>query len=137
MKHEITSIHDYEDIDEKIRNAYIAGNKITVLIEKPKRTDQQRKAIEVYCNMLAKKLSDSGKDIMTTLKQDASIPWTQELIKSLVWKPIQKTMFDTNSTTKLNTEQVSKVYEVINRHMGENHGVSFNFPNYDGRNYKE
>jgi len=137
MKHEVTNMSEYELLDDKIRSAYIAGYKITVTIEKPKRTDQQRKAIEVYCQILAKKLSDAGKDIMTTLRREASIPWTQELIKALVWKPIQKTMFDTNSTTKLNTGQVTKIYEVINRHMGENHGISFNFPNYDGRNYKE
>ena len=137
MKYVIDSIEEFDRVVDLMREAYIINKSVSAEIKDETRTSQQRKAIEVYCSIMAGKLSGSGKDIMTTMKQDACIPWTQPLFKALVWHPIQLAMFNIKSTTQLSTSQVSKVYEVINRHMGENHGVSMNFPNYDGRKYKD
>ena len=69
MKLDVKNIADFDLAMEKMRNAYIANKVVTVEIKDETRTSQQRKAIEVYCSIMAKKLTDSGKDIMTTLNK--------------------------------------------------------------------
>ena len=96
--------------------------------DKPVRSIPQNAAIHLYCSMLAESLNNSGLDVMTTLKHDIAIPWTMELVKGLIWKVVQKAMIDEKSTTKLDTSQVSAVYDVINRHMIEKHTISVIFP---------
>ncbi len=137
MKLDVKNIADFDLAMERMRNAYIANKVVTVEIKDETRTSQQRKAIEVYCSMMAKGLNDAGLDMQTTLATAASIPWTQASIKENVWRQIQIALFDKKSTTRLFTNEVTKVYEVMNRHMGENHGVSMLFPSYDGREYKD
>jgi len=132
VKISVTTIAEFDYAVEQLQAAYIQGKQINLEVVEKTRTSQQRKAIEVYCRILANGLNDAGKDMQTTLATAASIPWSQPRVKENIWKPIQFAMFKTNTTTKLKTGQVSEVYEVANRHMGENHGVSMPFPHYDG-----
>jgi len=96
--------------------------------DKPVRTLTQNAAIHKYFSMLAESLNNAGLDVKKTLRHDFDIPWSESLVKELIWKGVQKAMFDIDSTTKLDTAQVSQVYEVINRHIGSTHGVSVIFP---------
>lgn len=97
--------------------------------DKFKRTTSQNSAMHKYFTMLAESLDNAGLDVMATLSEKIAIPWTPPLIKELVWRKVQLAMYpDIESTAKLNTEQVGKIYEVINRHMAQTHGVSVIFP---------
>lgn len=96
--------------------------------DKPVRTLTQNAAIHKYFSMLSESLNNAGLDVRKTLRADFEIPWTESLVKELIWKGVQKAMFDIDSTTKLDTSQVSQVYEVINRHIAQTHGVSVIFP---------
>jgi len=94
-----------------------------------KRTDQQRKSIEVYCRELAEALNDSGYEMKAVLAvKEVDVPWSQELVKNVLWKPLQKAYLDRSSTTALTTGEVSQVYEILNRHIASNFGVSVAFP---------
>ena len=93
------------------------------------RTGQQQKAIEVFCNALAETLNDHGFEMKAVMAvKTADVPWNQERVKDLLWRPIQEAMFNETSTTKLETDQVSKVHEVLNRHIAQNFGISISFP---------
>jgi hypothetical protein len=92
------------------------------------RTSQQNRAMHKYCAMLSDALDSAGLDIKATLREDFSIPWTPERVKELIWKPVQLAMYDKESTTELDTREVSAVYDVINRHLGEKFGVHVPFP---------
>lgn len=96
--------------------------------DKPVRTLTQNAAIHKYFSMLAESLNNAGLDVHKTMRHDVAIPWTDTLIKELMWRKVQKAMFDVDSTTKLDTAQVSEVYEVINRHIASTFGVSVIFP---------
>ena len=61
------------------------------------------------------------------LKPEVEIPWTKENVHKFMWKPVQELLFDINSTTELETKQVSEVYETLNRHTAKR-GVSIPFP---------
>ena len=59
------------------------------------------------------------------------IPWSSESVKTFLWKPIQDAMFNKDSTTELDRKEVSEVYEVLNRHLGEKFGVTVGFPSIE------
>lgn len=97
--------------------------------EYKKRTQLQNKSGHKYFDMLAKELNEAGHDARHTLKEGIDIPWTKELIKDLLFRPIMKAMFDVESTAELTTKQMSEVYEVLNRHTSQKLGVSVEWPN--------
>jgi len=92
------------------------------------RTLQQNKALHKYLAELAEALNDAGLDMKAVLKPGVSIPWTMEMAKEHIWKPVQNIMLDKDSTTELSTTDVDAIYQVISRHMAEKFGVSVAFP---------
>lgn len=108
---------DYEHVGERVR------------------TDQQRKAIEVFCRNAARVLNDAGLDkreVFAKMKEGAEIPWCQDGFKNDIWRQFQIAMLDKESTADLETKEVSQVYEVINRFLGERFGVHVPFPSRFG-----
>lgn len=97
------------------------------------RTSQQNKAINLYCRQLAEALDAAGYSVMEVMRHDAEIPWSEELAKDLLWRTVQRAMFGKESTTELDKQEVSEVYEVVNRHIAQTKGVSVPFPSEDSR----
>jgi hypothetical protein len=95
---------------------------------KLKRTPQQNKAFHKGCRLLAAALADAGLDAKKTLKPEVDIPWTPEMVKDLLYKPILKAMYGKESTSDMETEEVSEVWKVLNRHLAEKFGVQVPFP---------
>ena len=95
-----------------------------------RRTDQQQKAIEVYCRELSEALNDAGFEMKKVLAvKQVDIPWSQKTVKEILWRPIQEAMLEKGSTTELDIMEVDKVYRVLDRHISSNFGVSISFPN--------
>ena len=96
------------------------------------RTDQQRKGIEVYCRELAEALNDAGYEMKAVLAvKQVDVPWNQDRVKDILWRPIQMALLEKESTTKLEKSEVDQVYEVLNRHIASNFGVHIPFPSRD------
>jgi hypothetical protein len=94
-----------------------------------KRTDKQRAAIEVYCNMVAEACNAKGLDMVEVLSKKAvEIPWTQYMVKELIFKKIELVMLGKVSTTQLEKTEVSTVYDVMNRWLINNFDISVPFP---------
>jgi len=92
------------------------------------RTLQQNRAIHLYLRELSRALNDAGYDMKTVLKPSVDIPWTEEMAKEHLWRPIQKIMTKVESTSELDKLDVSEIYKVIDRHMSEKFGVHVEFP---------
>ena len=99
--------------------------------KKSQRTLKQNKCMHKYFELLAQELNGAGLDMRKTLKPSVEIPWTKESVKEHLWKPIQEAMINRESTTKLNTAEVGDIYSVLNRHMGEKHGIYVGWPHYE------
>ena len=99
-----------------------------------RRTLKQNNSIHKFCDQLADTLNDAGLDQRAVLKETVEIPWTMEAVKRQMWKPIQNLMYDIESTTELTTDQVSKVWETMNRHLGQKFGVHVPFPSEESKN---
>lgn len=96
-----------------------------------KRTIPQNKAIHLYCSKLAQALSDAGLDMKKVLKPTVDIPWETRTVKQWLWKPIQEAQLLKKSTTELDTNEVTKVYETLNRFLGEKFGLTVPFPSQE------
>lgn len=110
----------------------VSGQTVIVDVQEwHQRTDQQRKAIEVYCAALARAFNDAGLDaraVLAKMRDGVEIPWSQERVKDLIWREIQLAILKKKSTTKLSPVEVSKVYEVVNRFTAQRFGLSMAFP---------
>lgn len=104
---------------------------ITDGIEYTTRTTTQNSALHVFFRLLAEALNDAGYDMKRVIKPEVDIPWNERSVKEFLWKPIQHAVIDKDSTTRLDTKQVSQVYDVLNRHLAEKFGVSVPFPQRD------
>ena len=92
------------------------------------RTLTQNKAIHKYCSMLAEAFNDAGLDMNNVLAEGTRIPWSEERVKELIWRKVQVAALGKESTTKLETFEVSQVYDIVNRHISQTFGVFVPFP---------
>ena len=88
------------------------------------RTSQQRKALELWCRLLSEDLNAAGLDQRKMLKASIAIPWSQESVKSQLFRPVFTAMTGLESTADAETGDYSKVYEVLARHLGDKLGVT-------------
>jgi len=98
---------------------------------KKTRTSQQNRALHLYYRLLADALNDSGYDMRATIRQEIDIPWTPTTIKEHLWRPIQQRYLRERSTTKLETKDIDKVYDILNKVLAERTGVHVPFPCID------
>ena len=107
---------------------------------KSKRSGLQNSSIHLYLEWLSKALNDAGWDMTATmnkLSKKSNIPWSMLSIKERLWRPVQLNTFGNDSTAKLDTDQVSTVYEALNLVTSERLGVSVSFPDKFMKMYEE
>lgn len=111
------------------------GKEVDVLIEEEanRRTKKQNNAIHLYCQLLADEFEEHGLDMKQVIHAD--IPPTMELVKENIWRKVQEKMFGKKSTTQLTTDEVSRVYEVINKAIGQEWGIHIPFPSIENLIY--
>jgi fructosamine-3-kinase len=95
------------------------------------RTGQQNAALHLYFTQLAEALNSAGFDMKKTIREDVDIPWTPENIKEFLWRKVQQAYLRKKSTTELTTEEIDKVYDVVNKVIAERTGVHIPFPSID------
>jgi len=106
------------------------GATIELKVIKQTRSNRQNAALHLYFTFCSNALNKSGIEFCYRgLKgMDIEIPWNSDLFKSMVWKPIQITLFDFESTTQLKTDQINQILDVLTRHFASI-GLQINFPN--------
>ena len=92
------------------------------------RTTQQNKALHVWCDMLAEALNDAGYDFKTFLEVSEyklDVPWSRQLVKDQLWRPVQKAMTGKESTTEMNTIDPTPIHQVVMERISEITGVEY------------
>jgi hypothetical protein len=119
----------YMPINKKDQEA-LKGHSVIECAPKKKgtRTNKQNSALHLFLRKLADALNDAGLDMKAVLKPEVEIPWSDSAAKEYLWKPVQKAMLGKESTKELETDEVSKVYDTLNRHLASKFGVSVPFP---------
>ena len=105
--------------------------KVELKAVKNTRTSRQNRALHLFFEQVAKELNNLGIPfVYHGLKgQELEMQWTGELFKKFTWAQIQEAMFGTTSTTKLKTDEIDKIFEVINKFFAEK-GITVSFPNH-------
>lgn len=98
------------------------------------RTSQQNKAIHKYLEMVSEALDREGhtmQDVIKAIKR-AEIRPTKNALKEVVWKPLQEIVLGKTSTTELETKDVDKIYEIMNKWLGDHFELHVPFPTEEG-----
>lgn len=99
-------------------------------ISKKKRTNKQNRALHKFFILIATELNNLG--ITFQYKGikgfEFEIPYTAEIVKNFIWRPIQIALYKFESTTKLTTDKINTIYDIINKYFCEK-GIYIEFPN--------
>ncbi len=86
-------------------------------------TGQQNKALRLFCRQLSEHLNMAGLGVKKVLKPSVEIDWNEKLAMEYLWRPLQEAITGKKSTTELSkVEDIDKIYDHINRHLGEKFG---------------
>ncbi len=66
-------------------------------------------------------------DILALLPR-VIVSWTGDTVKDFLWRPVQESICSKQSTTELNRDECSKVYDELNRLTASEFGISIEFP---------
>ncbi len=88
-------------------------------------TSSQRNSAWLYMTLKVQQLNEAGLEMRKVLKPTYAIPWTKESFHDHIWVKLQKAMYGTDSMRALKKLQVSKIHEVIERELGEKHGLDY------------
>lgn len=88
----------------------------------------QNACLHLYCTQLAYALNEAGLDFRATIKDGVEVPWSPELAKEYLWRPIQKAVTGKDSTTKPERQEYNQIYEVLNRHISAKFGIFCAWP---------
>ena len=104
-----------------------------------KRSGLQNNSLHKYCTDLAHDLDAAGfeqREVLEQFKASFTIPWTEDAIKN-IFKRVAKAMYDVDSTTKLNTVQIQKVYQVVDARISEITSVRCEWPSEESMRYEK
>ena len=127
-----TFIHNEHQLNayvEHLKLKLAKDGRLKVSVKSAKtRTLTQNKSIHKYCAMLSEAFNEAGLDMEKVLAKGTSIPWSESKVKEDIWRTVQIAAIDKVSTTDLDTAEVGKVYEIINRHISETFGLFIPWP---------
>src|SRR3972149_5110469 len=95
-----------------------------------KRTNSQNNSIHLYCSMIARQLNDIGLTYVFTnpIGWDVELVWNTEIVKEYIWRPVQKEMFQIESTKDLKMSgEIEQIIQVLDKAFAER-GIDVEFP---------
>ena len=100
--------------------------------EKPKRSDQQNKAIHKLFGDIAAHCVGAGIDqqAVTTRLTAYAVPVSPQFVKE-TWRAMQIALTGKTSTRDLSRAEIDQVYDVFNKFWSELTGEHFAFPTYE------
>lgn len=78
-------------------------------------TGKQNAALHVYFRLLSKELNANGLTVETFFKDGYEVPFSEEIVKEHIWRPIQIAVTEKESSQELTTIETQQIYENVNR----------------------
>ena len=129
IKHEGRLIPHSEE-DRELVDSFKDGAVYTVDIKNmDKRTLQQNKSIHKWCELIAKTLNKEDMFIQDVIKINTE--WDMLKVKEMLFKPVVKSLYTKDSTTKLNKDEFELVIDTLVRIMAQKGITLPEFPNKD------
>lgn len=116
----------------RLAQSHIDGTRLEVTYKKKSLlTGQQRKAIHVYCDKVAREFNKAG--IVRIIKINdmrVETSWSGESVKRDIWYTLQDNLLGTESVNDLDRKQVNEICEIMNRDVVSPNGVHIPFPRW-------
>lgn len=120
MKTNIDSNQSLDSYIEYLRSQFEIHKYLRIDMKTGKqRTNLQNASLHKFCDDVAKDLNEEGITFNKFFKEGVEVPWTMQIVKDNIWRPIQKIITNHSSTTKPETTDYPKIYEVINRKLAQ------------------
>jgi len=134
MKYSLKDKKEVKAFNNDVSYFIEKGAEVEIKEIKLTRSQKQNKSLHLFFTMISQQLNEIGIEYRYFgLKgQELSLMYTPELVKLFFWKPIQLALFDFESTTKLTTEQMNNIIDVIIKFFGDK-GVLIEFPNIENK----
>ena len=97
-------------------------------IQKADRTWRQNNTLHLLFRRMAEALNDAGFEIPHPFKPDLEIPYSEESVKELLYKPIITMYFKVDRSTDLDAEQLSESMTILVDAVNRNTGVYVHIP---------
>lgn len=101
-------------------------------IQKADRTHKQNNAIHLLFRRMSQSLNDAGFGIPHPMNKSMEMPYSEESVKTLLWTPIIKSLYGTERSSHLDTEQLSHAAEVLIDAVNLSTGVYVPLPSIEG-----
>mgnify|MGYP001117804760 CR=1 FL=1 len=108
-----------------------AGKEYTYSIKEMTRSEIQNAALHSMFRRLSTSLNDAGYDMKHEQLVKKDLPWTEQNIKEVLFKPMIKQLYNVDSTTKLTKEQLSDAVEALFKGIAMRTGVTVPFTTND------
>ena len=92
-------------------------------IQRADRTWRQNNTLHLLFRRMAKDLNDAGYEIPHPFKPDLEIPYSEESVKELLYKPIITMYFKVDRSSDLDAEQLSESMTILVDAVNRNTGV--------------
>ena len=129
MLYNLQNTDEIKKFDERCVWLKSKGKTVDLIEKKNTRTTNQNSALHMLFGIMTNQLNELGLEFhYFGLKgQVLTTRYTPFICKEHLWRPIQITMFGITSTTKINTEQINEIVDVLSKWFGEK-GVVIQFP---------
>ena len=132
MKYDLTKEDELTAFKYKVQ--YLVENKKKVELKQVResRTTQQNSSLHLYFTFIANELNDLGMEFQYfgVTGKALSMKYTPHIVKDYFWKPIQLTLFNVETTTKLDTNQMNNIIDIVTKFFADK-GVVIPFPSLD------
>ena len=132
MKYDLSKPIDLQRFKNDVTKV-TAMNKVVELKEvKLTRSGKQNRALHVFFTIISNELNELGHEFQYTGLKGSTLStrYTPNLVKEFFWRPVQMALFNIQSTTKIDTQQINEINEVIIRYFAER-GVELFFPSIE------
>ena len=129
MLYNLQNENDVKKAKDKFNSLLELGKTIDLIEKKNTRTTKQNSALHLLFTIISQQLNEMGQEFtyMGLKGKEISVMHTPNIIKEYVWRPIQVALFDIESTTKINTEQINQIVDVLAKYFADR-GIVIQFP---------
>jgi len=111
-----------------VKDRFNEGGYYLYSIKPAGRTERQNNAMHLWFRQMAEQLNDAGYSNAHPFNDQVEVPFTEGLVKEMLYKPIIKAMYQKTSTTRLTGKELSEAAEVLVRWLSEKKGIFVPFP---------
>ena len=132
MKYDLSIPKDKELFKNYSNKLFSKGCQVELKEVKVTRSQRQNRSLHLLFSMIANELNEMGSEFQYfgVKGQVLSTRYTAHIVKEHFYRPIQIALFDIESTTKVNTQQINETFDIIAKFFAEK-GIELFFPSID------